>query len=102
MKLTDDAKKINLLTGQKLSRKERRTGKINLKNVEKYGKLNPNKRGWFQKHHQRSSKEVDKKPQKKKLLPNFERNKKGSFGIDLSDVSKKNVKNVRDDIGLKR
>lgn len=100
MKLTDDAKKINLLTGEKLSRRERRTGKINMKNVA--NKMQPGKRGWFQKHHERSSKEVDKKKAKPSKLPKFERSKTGSFGVDLSDTSAKNVKNMRSEAGMHR
>ena len=57
------------------------------------------KRSWFQQHHERSGKEVDNK---KRKLPKVERNKKGSFNVDLSDTSQKTVKNMRKDAGMHR
>lgn len=78
------------------------------------------KRGWFQKHHDRSAKDQDKhawmKGGKKKWIgPGEGKNGKagakagrnggkqgGSFKRDLSDTSKKSVKGMRSEAGIKR
>ena len=66
------------------------------------------KRGWFQKHHQRSYKEVDKNQRKPRGGNNNKngkdgKNKKGgNFEVDLSNTNRKRTKQMRDDIGLKR
>merc|ERR1712071_130536 len=65
------------------------------------------KRGWFQQHHERSMKDQDKFKffqKNRKKLPKTKdgRHVKGSFGKDLSDTSRKNVKGMRHAAGIKR
>merc|ERR1712088_188602 len=81
-----------------LSRREIRQLKSG-KKIDKPRGNDPSKRGWFQKHHERSAKEVDNK---KRKIPKAVRNNSGSFNVDLSDTTQKNVKQARKDAGVKR
>ena len=79
------------------------TEKVEKKGDKKQQFAQEQKRGWFQKHHERSAKEQDKNAWLKGKGKKSKKNgKQSSFGKDLSDTSRKTVKNMRFEAGVKR
>merc|ERR1711912_72716 len=102
--LADFEEDVKNILKQEQIEKTIQIAEIDLNKAEK--KLNPDKlknnsndqkRGWFQKHHERSAKEQDKNAwlKGKNIKRGGKNGKKGSFGKDLSDTSRKTVKNMR-------